>query len=180
MWKYLDRFDGNILYSYAYDEGFKNSFKNDEKSIDCVREENNRRIFYLIHFVYRYILGCRTYEETIPFQTQETIKKYNLEKFFFNPNKSNNSRSGGVPVELTIGNELIGFISFTYNSRKFHKRDLEVILKILYYRYNLPEQIDCYIQTTEEMKDKKTGLKKAKIIRENLNKFIKENCGKAE
>lgn len=175
MWKYLDRFNGNILYSYAYNEGFKSIYSNDEKSVESIKEENNKRIFYLIHFVYRYVLGCKSYEETIPYQTQEILKKYNLEKFFFNPNKSDSTRNKGIPVELTIGNELIGFIRFTYNSKTFHKRDIEVVLKILYYRYNLPEQIDCYIKTTEAMtKGRKIGLKQAKIVQENLNKFIED------
>ena len=136
-WLYLDHMNKNFLYVYANVLAGKNKtmhldfrYEADEKIKDPVRDEDRRNnLYYMIWFAYRYVLGCKTLEETEPYQNAETLKRFKVYSHLLNKN-------------LYIG----GVSERVY----FHKvEDIRMILEILYNRYSMEEQMECYIRNTE-------------------------------
>lgn len=142
MWDYLDKMNHNLLYKYAdVISGKRRHFHNtdSEKDASFNAEEKKKNACYLIWFVYRYILQCKTLEETVPYQNEEILKKYKLTSFFIND-------------AIFICNDDIHFRKKT--------EDIAIILEILYGRYTLWEQFDCFIRNTAGIRQ--TRCKKAK------------------
>jgi hypothetical protein len=73
-WDFLDEFNKNLLYEYALSLSHKKGFQHPETAIEV-----KRQTYYLLWFVYRHILGCKTYEDTIPYQTKAVLEKYHLQ-----------------------------------------------------------------------------------------------------
>lgn len=137
MWDYLDKMNHNLLYKYAAVlSGKRRHFKiaDGEKDVSVNAEEKKKNACYLIWFVYRYILQCRTLEETIPYQNEEILKKYKLSSYFVND-------------AVFICNDEI-------HLRK-KSGDIAIILEILYGRYTLWEQFDCFIRNTKGIRQKR-------------------------
>lgn len=89
------------------------------------------RAYYLIWFVYRYVLNCKTLDETKQYANEETLKKYHLKSYI-------------VHNCLYIGaNKDICF-------RK--TEDIGIILEILYNRYGFFEQMECFIRNTKNVR----------------------------
>lgn len=165
MWDYLDKMNHNLLYKYAAVlSGKRRTFysKNAEKDESVNAEEKKKNVCYLIWFVYRYILQCRTLEETIPYQNEEILKKYKLSSFFINN-------------AVFICNDEIYF-------RK-KKEDIAIILEILYGRYTLWEQFDCFIRNTTGVRRKRCIAAKEKywnIYQDYLKKEEKRKEGRTD
>jgi len=136
MWDYLDKMNHNLLYKYAAVlSGKKRHFYNtdSEKDASVNAEEKKKNVCYLIWFVYRYILQCRTLEETLPYQNEEILRKYKL--FWL------------------IKHEAVFICNDEICLRK--PEDIAVILEILYGRYTLWEQFDCFIRNTTGIRQKR-------------------------
>lgn len=138
IWDYLDRMNHNLLYKYAAVlSGKKRHFYNTdaEKDVSVNAEEKKKNACYLIWFVYRYILQCETLEETVPYRNEDILKKYKLKSLLKHET-------------VFICNDEIRF-------RK--TEDIAIILEILYGRYTLWEQFDCFIRNT-------TGIRRKRCI----------------
>lgn len=143
MWDYLDKMNHNLLYKYAdvLSEKKRHFYNKDsEKDISVNAEEKKKNVCYLIWFVYRYILQCRTLEETIPYQNQEILKKYHLHSL--------------------IKHESVFICNSEICFRK--PEDIAIILEILYGRYTLWEQFDCFIRNTKGVRQKRCIVAKEK------------------
>ena len=146
MWDFLDVMDKNLLYKYADllsgKSGRFNFFDNDIQKEEK-EEQKKSKVYYLIWIVYRYALQCRTYEETIPYQNEETLKKYRLHSW--------------------IINEYIFLCNGEICFRK--TEDIAIILEILYNRYDLWQQFDCVIRNTGGVRRKRCMEAKEKYQR---------------
>ena len=130
MWDFLDKMDKNLLYRYAETlSGVTRFFLATDSEIGehYQREQKKRICLYLIWFVYRYVLQCERLEQTIPYQTEEILKKYKLFSMLINKN-------------IFLCNEEILF---------YKLEDIAIILEILYGKYSLWEQFDCFIRNTK-------------------------------
>lgn len=148
-WEYLDKMDKNLLYIYV-----KSLYKgscvslsrqlfdlNNQIYEDCpeknelyIAEKWKETGYYLIWFVYRYVLKCKTFEEAEMYATEEILKKYRLIPFF-------------LRRRLYIGvygmNEI-----YLYKAKKDDMEDVKIVLEILYNRYDFFEQLECFIRRT--------------------------------
>ncbi len=119
-WRYLEYMDKNLLYEYA------GSLADPTGRMSCAvigedGEQKKRSAFYLIWFVYRHVLGCRTLEETKAYQNEETLRRYRLNVLF-------------KDCVLYVGDMDIVFHASS---------DIGIVLEILYGRYGLIKQIEC-------------------------------------
>ena len=133
--------DKNLLYEYAQlmagrRSHIGDSFYKNQKDYEIeamqpkLAEQKRAKAYYLIWFVYRYILRRRTLEDTEPYANEETLRKYRLLSY--------------VKHSLYLGLE---------QEIRFHKpEDIHIILEILYCRYNLIEQFDCFIRNTKKLR----------------------------
>ncbi len=155
-WDFLDEIDYNLLYGYA--EVLKgngkqlhltcNNIKTDEgdireKEISEIKiaKERKKRAYYLIWFVYRYILNCETYEETIPYQNKETLSEYRIESYVRNHIYIGADEDS---IALSTG------ASFPLQKMWFRKtEDIKIILDILYNRYSFYDQFLCFVRHTD-------------------------------
>ena len=130
MSEYLDKFDKNLIYSYVSCLAGKAKmmeWSSDEEDSEKVSELRCKNCFYLIWFLYRYILGCETYEQACEYATEEILKKYKLY-----------SRLHNNMIYIGVNKEL-----------DFYKvSDMKIILEILYHRYALFQQIECFMRHT--------------------------------
>lgn len=136
MWDFLDVMNKNLLYKYAdvLIKGQPFKFDYPANAGDDEKEEYKKQVTcWLIWFTYRYTLGCKTLEETIPYQNKETLKKYRLLSFITN-------------TAIFLCNGEVCF-------RK--PEDISMILEILYNRYGLWEQFDCVIRNTSGVRRKR-------------------------
>ena len=152
MWDFLDVMDKNLLYRYAESLSKGQFFKIDfpPDAGEGKKEEYRKQlVLYLIWFTYRYTLKCKTLEETVPYQNKEILKKYKLLSFITN-----------TAVFLCNGE-----ICF----RK--AEDISMILEILYNRYGLWEQFDCFIRNT-------SGIRRKRCIeaKEKYQKLYEKIC----
>lgn len=142
-WSYLDVMDKNLLYMYAetLTKGGKHhglyisSETGNEERDDMLNAEAKRKsAFYIIWFVYRYVLNCETLEEAREYANVETLKKYRLVPLL----ERNQKR-------IYIGAYGLNEI-YLYN---YKGGDLDIVLEILYKRYDFFEQLECFLRKTE-------------------------------
>lgn len=142
-WSFLDKADKNLLYMYAQtlikDGKHHNTYipsetGNEERDAMLDAEAKRKSAYYIIWFVYRYILGCETLEEAKKYATMEVLKKYKIASFF----SRNQAR---IYLGIYGINEM-----YLYN---FKGGDLDIVLEILYNRYDYIEQLECFIRRTE-------------------------------
>lgn len=153
MWSYLDKLDKNLLYDYAkFLSGEKQSLKfycrvddKDTKSEGSRRvhrtqyssedeqfkreKEERDKVFYIVWFVYRYIMGCETLEEALQVPVDKVFKDYRL--------------------ETLIRNRYCLYIGIDRDVMLYKKSDMNIILEILYKRLGFWEQLDCFIANTK-------------------------------
>lgn len=144
-WKYLDKFDGNLIFSYIKSLTTKKSSRfinpysvnetGDEERDEFNKAELRRKTaFYLYWYVFRYVLGCETVEDAIPYANEETLKKYKIHNFMKDTNKL---KSGWFYIG--IHNEEISL---------YKPEDIKTILEILYNRYDFFEQLECFLRNS--------------------------------
>lgn len=153
MWNYLDKVDKNLLYDYArFVSGEKRSlkffcrvedkesktdgekrihrYKCDSEDEQYKREKEERdKVFYIIWFVYRYILNCKTLEEAMQVPVEYVFKTYRL--------------------ETLIRNRYCLYIGIDRDVMVYKESDMNIILEILYKRLGFWEQLDCFIEHTK-------------------------------
>lgn len=147
MWDYLDDIDKNLLYIYAAvlaGEGkYMRLSHNTEAETDTAEqdEEVKKKHFYLVWFVFRYVLGCETLEQALAFSDDEY--KALLNKFKLN-----------CIIDFHKGKQKL-YIGINKDIPLYRIEDMRIILEILYNRYNLWEQLDCFIRNTKNMRQKR-------------------------
>lgn len=127
-WHYLDKMHKNLLYVYADCLSSKK-----DKMIVCSKadtdaddEEKAMRIYFIIWFVFRYCMNCRTLEEAMSCDKQTVLEKYRLKPFF----TGRNLYIGTIEHRVTI----------------YEPDDVNLIIEILYKRLNAIEQLKCYLK----------------------------------
>lgn len=143
IWGFLDKMDKNLLYLYV-----SNLANGNRKSLylpsetgvssrdEVINAEKRRKsAFYLIWFVYRWVLGCETLEQAEQYANEETLKRYNLTSLFGHNQKR-------IYIGVYGVNEI-----YLYD---YKSGDLNIVLEILYNRYDFIEQLECYIRRTQE------------------------------
>lgn len=150
MWEYLDVMDKNLLYIYARvlaGEGsclrLTHNANSDEVTTTAAQDEEIRKKFYyLIWFVFRYVLGCETLEQALAYSNDEyeqLLEKFALDRLFSERKKDERRLYIGVNKDVSF----------------YRIDDMRIILEILYNRYNLWEQLDCFIRNTKNMRQKR-------------------------
>ncbi len=134
-WSFLDEPNWNLLYTYAgILSGNRRQLANKETEYHSkydygIDAERKHIACYLIWVTYRYILQCETLQDTIPYQNEETLIKFQLKRLIVNKY-----------IYVGIDREIY-----------FRKlEDIGMILEILYYRYNFIEQMECFIRNTKK------------------------------
>ena len=162
-WDFLDKENFNLLYSFAevfLSEGKKQhhlTINNLNDDSDDIREheiariklakERKRRAYYLIWFVYRYVLQCETYEDAKPYMNKKTLALYHIESYV-----RNNIYIGADEDTVVLGGGLLVRLGKMW----FHDiKDIEIILDILYHRYDFFEQFECFISHTSKSRKKR-------------------------
>lgn len=161
VWDYLDKMDKNLLYLYASmiakgrqnQKLFPPSNTGNAERDELLDAENRRKTaFYLVWFVYRWVLGCETLEQATKYANEETLKRYKLISLF-----RHNLRR--IYVGIYGINEI-----YLYN---YKKGDLDIVLEILYNRYDFLEQLECYIRKKQEILHKGFA-RSVKVLEETL------------
>lgn len=143
VWNYLDKMDKNLLYLYAsklvkngHNQNLYVPSSTGNAECDELLDAESRRksAFYLIWFVYRWVLGCETLEQAELYANAETLKRFKLISLF-----------GHNQKRIYIGIYGINEI-YLYD---YKNGDLNIVLEILYNRYDVLEQLECYIRRTE-------------------------------
>lgn len=141
-WSYLDRLDKNLLYMYAamlmkrgnHQLYIPSDTGNEERDDMLNAEAKRKSAFYIIWFVYRYVLGCRTLEEAQEHTDADTLKTFRLTSLF-----ERNKR------RIYIGAYGLNEI-YLYD---YKGGDLDIVLEILYNRYDFFEQLECFLRRTQ-------------------------------
>ncbi len=149
-WSFLDTMDRNALYDYAEVLSKKKDricfLQKPMEAESVFAERKMQYAYYYIWIVYRYVLNCSTIEETLPYQTKEILNAYKLNGFI---------------KKIYIG---------AYNTDveiRFRKwEDISIILEIVYQRYDMMEQLRCFIRHTSNLRKKRC--QKALLICESL------------
>lgn len=132
MWTFLDKMNYNILYEYAdVIAGTKSNL--DLHSTD--EDERQKKAYYIINFVYKYVLNCETLEEALSCTSDDLLKKYHLKHFLDH-------------YYLYVG---IG----EYKRPFYRTSDMAMILEILYNRYDFWEQLDCFCRNTKNLRKRR-------------------------
>lgn len=143
-WSYLDKIDKNLLYIYArgltkksnevHYQGMYSTEKteNDERNKFINAELKRKTAFYIIWFVFRYVLNCKTLEEAEQCATEENLRKFKLVSLF-------HKRHIYIGV---YGMQEI----YLY---KYKEEDIGVVLEILYNRYDFFNQLKCFTRRTQ-------------------------------
>lgn len=161
MWDFLDKMDKNLLYLYASKltkNGRNQSFYTPSNTGDAERDElldaeaKRKSAFYLIWFVYRWVLGCENLEQAERYANAETLRKFKLSPLF-----------GHNQKRIFIGIYGINEI-YLYD---YKHGDLNIVLEILYNRYDLIEQLECYIRRTQGT-SRKNRFRCVKVLEETL------------
>ena len=143
-WGYLDELDCNLLYTYA--KGFakcsgrfcmeKIHISDEEEKSEQEQltsaERKRQTALYIIWCVFRHVLGCRTLEEAEASATEEVLRKYKLVSLLKNRH---------IYIGVYGDNEI-----YLY---KYDEGDINVILEILYNRYDMMAQMECFVRRTE-------------------------------
>lgn len=146
-WDYLDKMDKNLLYIYANRlvKGVNNAqgyflpicTGNRERDEYDNAERKKSTAYYLIWFVFRYVLGCKTLDEALKYADIDTLNQFKLTPFF-------------LQKKLYIGIYGINHICL-----RSPEHDITVALEILYNRCDILEQLELYANS---------GKKKRKYI----------------
>lgn len=155
-WKFLDDTDLNAIYAYV---GVLNgdyrriSVVQFEYYIDKYVEENDKLTFnkidvcqncyYIIWYAYRYILKCKTLKEAKMYADSNTIEALKL---------------GSIIRSRKL------FICNDCNLYFAKESEMPVILEILYGRYDLKQQLNCYANGI-------ATCKRTKLCREYIEKI---------
>lgn len=159
MWDFLDKFDKNLLYYYAdtlaNGRPLSISFCRDkcESELEAIRQAENRRnqIYYLIWFVFRYVLKCKTLDEALQIADENLFRKFGFVTMADGTGKCNLSENLYIGADKEI--------------KLYKPEDIPTILEILYNRYDFFEQIECFKRNAS----KKRGNKSDKIKTKYLN-----------
>lgn len=143
-WSYLDKPNHNLLYMYARALGKEGGEAHYQRLFDIPQtdneelremyyaEERRKTAYYIIWFAFRYVLECKTLEEARWNANREIMKKLKLNGFF-------------VPKYKYI---FIG--AYGLNEIYLYRpEDLNIVLEIIYNRYDFFQQLECYIRLTE-------------------------------
>lgn len=152
MWEYLDRMDKNLLYMYAaLLQGQQKQIHRYNRQEEVTEEELHQReiqdkndTLYLVWFVYRYVLGCKTLEEALALPVTETLEKYKLKK----PILSSRVLYLGIDKDILLWKE----------------EDMAIVLEILYKRLNFWEQLDCFIEKAGKGSGKKMNIRQKRCL----------------
>lgn len=162
-WKYLDTFQSNLLYIYCNclenrTESVTLNDKNSDFGFSC--EESNNRIYYIIWFVFRYCLECETLEQALQQNFEEIIDDYRLRQFF----SARRIYIGSEDYKIKLNNAV---------------GDLPILLEIIYGRYDVIKQLECFIdfkQNNKVARGKITALiKTAQKYLNDIHKRLEEN-----
>ena len=134
MWDFLDKMNYNLLYCFA-DNVAGNTTYNVWNSKDEYEQKQN--ILYLIWFIYRYILQCETLDDALNIDGISVLSYFNLYTSCF-----------------TRGQLFLG--GGEYKICLSRRNDINVILEILYNRYEFPEQLDCFLRHQKNKKDRRS------------------------
>lgn len=162
-WKYLDTFQSNLLYIYCdcLENRTESVRLNDKKSdfgFSC--EESNNRIYYIIWFVFRYCLGCETLEEALQQDLEQVLEDYRLRQFF----SARRIYIGSEDYKIKLNNAT---------------NDLPLVLEIIYGRYDVIEQLECFIAFKQKNNAVRgilnTLIKTAQKYLDDIHKRLEEN-----
>lgn len=160
-WSYLDKMDKNLLYVYAKGLGQDNRVHLSRQLFDLNNYEgaNNETMseiysaekwlktaYYLLWFVFRYVLGCKTLAEAEQAASISILKQYNLLLFF----KKRHIYVGVYGINAV----------YLYNVSEDYMEDVKIALEIVYNRYNYFEQLDCFMRRSQKYQ----SVKKCKRI----------------
>lgn len=109
-----------------------------------ITPEQKEQVYYLFWFVYYYILGCKTLEQALEQDHQTVLEEWKLQKYISNQ-------------YIFLGGDVC-IIPLSRNV------DVEIILEILYNRYDTYEQLNCYLRHFGNVNDKRTARCKEAII----------------
>lgn len=138
MWDYLDEMNKNLLYTYAallscksrrFEEMHGRADRDEEMSEQEIhdKEVRDKNIgFYLVWFVYRYILNCKTLEEALAVPLSTALDEYKLK-------------------QIVVSNRRI-YIGIDKDVQFYKPEDMPIILEILYKRLGFWEQLDLFIE----------------------------------
>lgn len=136
-WGFLDRCDKNLLYRYAQMLSSGKIFSSAKHTTkDEFAFEKCREGYYLIWFVYRYVLECETLEQAVSQNHEYVLKKYGLINYI-------------RKYAVFIGTETENIVSFRY------VEDMPVILEILYCKYPLFKQFNCFMHHIKGVRNKR-------------------------
>lgn len=162
-WDFLEVFDGNRLYYYV---GTAKPHFSD-----------NKNVYYIMWFIYRYVLECKTFEEALQYANLETIRRFKLSRAF------SKDASGNTEAELYLGNDRFGKVSLCVGRKHLNSDKtsiyIKTVLEILYNRYNFLEQLECYIRNFSTLKSSSRQPKsvvEAKMVIKNSLDFMEKDC----
>lgn len=143
-WKFLDEWNPNLLYQYARNHNRTNE--------TCQLTGSTSETYYLIWFVFRYVLDCKTYEEALKYADESTFSKYGISDSLFY--RSYEMAEEKTERLIAIGSEEFGKVIIKISEKSFYQSSnksriqntIEFLLDIIYHRYNYLEQIECYIR----------------------------------
>lgn len=129
MWTFLDKINFNLLYEYADVLAGAKTYINLHSADE---EERKMKAYYLIHFVYRYVLCLDRLEDALRHTDEATLTKYHLKHFL---------------------DHRYLYVGIGENKRPFYKlSDMNIILEILYNRYDFWEQLECFCRHTQRQR----------------------------
>lgn len=169
LWSFLDVANMNLLYKYAdvlsgnqcylvlkpSIKGKKDQSDKENKKEDAIKlyiqnmtngksnasritPEQREAVYYLIWFIYYYVLECKNLEDALLQDHIKVLKEWGLYKFIFNKY----IYLGGDACFLPLNRE----------------KDIEIILEILYNRYSVIEQFECYLRHYGDKNDKRSEI----------------------
>lgn len=168
LWHFLDKNNMNLLYKYtdvlvgnqtyvvlksstsrretenqASIKPYLHSITNQEETANRITSEQREDVYYLIWFIYYYVLNCKTLEQALEQDHIKILQEWQLYKYIWNK-------------YIYIGGDVL---SLPLN----RKRDIKIILEILYNRYSVIEQYECYLNHYGDVNDKRTAICKEAI-----------------
>ena len=161
IWDFLDKMDKNLLYTYTskltnggHSRGYYIPSTTGNAECDELFDAEAKRklAYYLIWFVYRYVLNCKTYEESLKYANLDVLKRYKLMPLFTNH-----------PRPYVY----VGMYGIKTKYFRSPEQDIKSILYILYNRCDYIEQIEVYINNTPSDQLSKIGRGK-KLLKESI------------
>lgn len=133
MWDFLDKTNFNLLYEFTEVLSGNTGYCvwNSKDEI-----EDRENVYYLIWFIYYYILGCDTLEKALALNSEAIFHYFHLMTY--------------------LKHEYIFFGSGELKISLSRKKDVAIILEILYNRYSFTEQLQCFIRHQRDKKDRRS------------------------